>query len=85
MDRTGLAPAQPVKAVRMMDLIHLLSANKFNYAYSLRRTEAYSTKLAGTTKLRDGSVFIDPTAVNFKRWRQKRTGAVPPYSIFKEL
>jgi hypothetical protein len=47
-----------------------------------RRTETYNTTLLGTTKLRDGSAFLDPTVVNFKRWRQKRRGAAPPYSIF---
>ena len=30
----------------------------------------------------DGSVFLDPTAVDFKRWRQQRKGAMPAYSIF---
>jgi hypothetical protein len=41
---------------------------------------------ASETKLRDGSVFLDPTMINFKRWRQRRRGRVPPprYSIFAE-
>jgi len=56
--------------------------SKVNTTTGSRRTEAYNTTLAGTTKLRDGSVFLDPTAVNFKRWRQGRKGAVPRYSIF---
>ncbi|HOW76236.1 MAG TPA: helix-turn-helix domain-containing protein [Candidatus Competibacteraceae bacterium] len=47
-----------------------------------RRTETYTTVLKGTTKLRDGTVFLDPAKVNFKRWRQERYGAVPPWSIF---
>ena len=46
------------------------------------RTETYNTTLIGTTKLRDGSAFLDPTAIDFKRWRQQRRGAVPSYSIF---
>jgi transcriptional regulator with XRE-family HTH domain len=56
--------------------------SKVNTATGSRRTETYNTTLAGTTKLRDGSVFLDPTAMDFKRWRQWRTGAVPSYSIF---
>ena len=56
--------------------------SKVNSATGSRRTETYNTTLAGVTKLRDGSVFLDPTAVVFKRWRQKRIGPVPPYSIF---
>ena len=56
--------------------------SKVNTDTGSRRTETYNTTLAGTTKLRDGSVFLDPTAVNFKRWRQKRKGVVPAHSIF---
>ena len=56
--------------------------SKVNADTGSRRTETYNTTLAGTTKLRDGSVFLDPTAVNFKRWRQKRKGVAPAYSIF---
>jgi transcriptional regulator with XRE-family HTH domain len=56
--------------------------SKVNASTGSRRTETYNTTLAGTTKLRDGSVFLDPTAIDFKRWRQKRKGAVPSYSIF---
>lgn len=47
-----------------------------------RRTETYTTVLRGTTKLRDGTVFLDPDKVNFKRWRQERSGPLPPWSIF---
>jgi len=56
--------------------------SKVNAATGSRRTETYNTTLAGTTKLRDGSVFLDPTAVDFKRWRQRHKGTTPPYSIF---
>lgn len=56
--------------------------SKVNTTTGSRRTETYNTTLAGTTKLRDGSVFLDSTAVDFRRWRQGRKGAVPPYSIF---
>ena len=47
-----------------------------------RRTETYNTILIGTTKLRDGSAYLDPTAIAFKRWRQRRRGPMPPFSIF---
>ena len=56
--------------------------SKVNAETGSRRTETYNTTLIGLTKLRDGSAFLDPTAVDFKRWRQQRRGAVPPYSIF---
>jgi hypothetical protein len=56
--------------------------SKVNTTTGGRRTATYNTTLAGTTKLRDGSVFLDPTAIDFKRWRQGRTGVVPAYSIF---
>lgn len=56
--------------------------SKVNATTGSRRTETYNTTLAGTTKLRDGSVYLDPTVVDFKRWRQGRKGAVPTYSIF---
>lgn len=56
--------------------------SKVNADTGSRRTETYNTTLAGTTKLRDGSVFLDPSAVDFKRWRQERKSSVPSYSIF---
>ena len=56
--------------------------SKVNETTGSRRTETYNTTLIGTTKLRDGSVFLDPSVVAFKRWRQQRRGPVPPYSIF---
>jgi len=56
--------------------------SKVNTTTGSRRTETYNTTLAGTTKLRDGSIFLDPTVVDFKRWRQERKGDVPSFSIF---
>ena len=56
--------------------------SKVNTETGSHRTETYNTTLIGTTKLRDGTVFIDPTAVDFKRWRQQRRGPTPSYSIF---
>lgn len=56
--------------------------SKVNKDTGSRRTETYNTTLVGTTKLRDGSVFLDSESVNFSRWRQKRHGSKPVYSIF---
>lgn len=56
--------------------------SKVNSDTGSRRTETYVTTLTGTTKLRDGSVYIDSSKVNFSRWRQARDGAIPPWSIF---
>ena len=56
--------------------------SKVNTETGGRRTETYNTTLIGLTKLRDGSAFLDPTAVDCKRWRQQRRGPQPPYSIF---
>jgi transcriptional regulator with XRE-family HTH domain len=56
--------------------------SKVNATTGSRRTETYNTTLAGTTKLRDGSVYLDPRAVDFRRWRQARIGAIPGFSIF---
>ena len=58
--------------------------SKVNVDTGSRRTETYNTTLIGTTKLRDGSVYLDPTAINFKRWRQSRRGLTPSFSIFAQ-
>lgn len=58
--------------------------SKVNATTGSRRTETYNTTLTGTTKLRDGTVYLDPSVVDFKRWRQARTGPIPPYSIFSK-
>jgi transcriptional regulator with XRE-family HTH domain len=47
-----------------------------------RRTETYVTTLMGTTKLRDGSVYLDTNYVDYRRWRQNRIDPVPEWSIF---
>ncbi len=49
-----------------------------------QRTETYLTNLFGTTKLRDGSIYLDSSMVNYSRWRQARkSGNVAPgWSIF---
>ncbi len=47
-----------------------------------RRTETYTTNLQGTTKLIDGSVYLDPNYINFSRWRQPKRDSTPSYSIF---
>ena len=56
--------------------------SKVNTDTGTRRTETYNTTLVGTTKLRDGSAFLDPTEINSSRWRQQRKGSVPTWSIF---
>lgn len=56
--------------------------SKVNEDTGSRRTETYVTNLKGTTKLRDGSVYINTDVVKFKRWRQERDGVMPDWSIF---
>ncbi len=58
--------------------------SKVNKNTGSRRTETYVTNGVGTTKLRDGSVYLDSTKVDFKRWRQTRKPrqVAPPWSIF---
>ena len=58
--------------------------SKVNLDTGSRRTETYNTTLIGTTKLRDGSVYLDPTEINFKRWRQSRRGPTPSFSMFAQ-
>jgi transcriptional regulator with XRE-family HTH domain len=56
--------------------------SRVNAETGSRRTETYNTTGAGTTKLRDGSVYLDPSRINYSRWRQRRHGTVPSFSIF---
>lgn len=49
-----------------------------------RRTETYNTTMSGTTKLRDGSIYLDRSVVNFSRWRHDRGRVIPPWSIWRE-
>jgi len=56
--------------------------SKVNTTTGSRRTETYNTNLKGATKLRDGTVYLDSSIVNFSRWRQERDGSMPPWSIF---
>lgn len=55
--------------------------SKVNAITGSRRTETYNTNLVGTTKLRDGSIYLDPTVVNYKRWRARRLGDKPPFAL----
>jgi len=56
--------------------------SQVNVATGSQRTETYVTTRSGTTKLRDGSVYIDPS-IDYRRWRQERGGQpMPPWSIF---
>ena len=56
--------------------------SKVNEETGSRRTETYTTNLVGTTKLRDGSIYLNLDVVEFSRWRQERYGAMPSWSIF---
>ncbi len=56
--------------------------SKVNEETGSRRTETYTTNLTGTTKLRDGSVYLNSEVVKFSKWRQERDGATPSWSIF---
>lgn len=58
--------------------------SRVNKVTGSRRTETYNTNLFGKTKLRDGSVYLDPHKVQYKRWRkQRREGeSTPAWSIF---
>ena len=56
--------------------------SKVNLDTGSRRTETYNTKGEGTTKLRDGSAFLNPSRIDFSRWREARAGKAPAYSIF---
>jgi hypothetical protein len=55
---------------------------KVNATMGSRRTQTYNTSPAGTRKLRDGAVYLDPQVIDFKRWRQARMAAIPGFSIF---
>lgn len=51
-----------------------------------QRTETYVTTSVGTTKLRDGTVYLDPSKIDFSRWKQDRSGSpVPAWSIFNAV
>ena len=56
--------------------------SRVNPTTGSRRTETYTTNLQGTTRLRDGSAYLDPNYVSFSRWRQPKRDAIPSYSIF---
>ena len=58
--------------------------SKVNEETGSRRTETYITTGHGLTKLRDGSVYVDPElATNIQRWRPTRLEKrIPVHSIF---
>lgn len=60
--------------------------SKVNPDTGSRRTETYNTNIFGTTKLRDGTAYLAPEAIDHSRWRQKRRNDAPPpaFSIFKK-
>jgi len=49
-----------------------------------QRTETYNTTGVGTTKLRDGSAYLDANVISYSKWRQQRNGPIPEYSIFHD-
>lgn len=53
-----------------------------------QRTETYYTTLRGTSKLRDGSVYLDTDRVeNWSGWQHDRSSLIPPHSplYFKRI
>lgn len=60
------------------------TGSRVNAETGSRRTETFSTNAHGTTKLRDGSAYLNTDVVNFSRWRPQRSGAVPAFSIWAE-
>lgn len=58
------------------------TGSRVNATTGSRRTETFSTNAVGTTKLRDGSAYLDADIVNFSRWRQARAGTLPGFSIW---
>jgi hypothetical protein len=89
VERSGGTLPQPLKAISLFNPKHgcyfqpcwPCVGSKVNSQSDSRRTETYNTNLVGTTKLRDGSAYLDPTIVNFKRWRTKRIGDKPPCAL----
>lgn len=59
--------------------------SRVNERTGSRRTETYITNAYGTTKLRDGSIYLDLDKVDYSRWRHKRRAVeIPKYSIFSK-
>jgi transcriptional regulator with XRE-family HTH domain len=59
--------------------------SRVNTETGSRRTETYTTNGFGTTKLRDGSIFLNTDVIDYSRWRQKRVALTPPaWSIFSQ-
>jgi transcriptional regulator with XRE-family HTH domain len=56
--------------------------SKVNETTGSRRTETFTTTPTGTTKLRDGSAYLDPSKVNFSRWRHDKARTIPVFSIW---
>lgn len=58
------------------------TGSRVNADTGSRRTETFSTNADGTTKLRDGSAYLNANVVNYSRWRPKHVGAIPAFSIW---
>lgn len=61
------------------------TGSKPNVTTGSRRTETYSTNLLGTTKLRDGSAYLDAEKIRFDRWKFRRNGDTPTHSIWADV
>lgn len=60
------------------------TGSRVNAETGSRRTETFSTNADGTTKLRDGSAYLNANVVNYARWRPKHAGAIPAFSIWAQ-
>ena len=60
------------------------TGSRVNADTGSRRTETFSTNADGTTKLRDGSAYLNANVVNYSRWRPKHVGAIPAFSIWAQ-
>lgn len=61
------------------------TGSKENTVTGNHRTETFSTNAFGTTKLRDGSAYLNTEVVNISRWRKQHRGCVPAWSIWAPL
>jgi transcriptional regulator with XRE-family HTH domain len=56
--------------------------SRVNTQTGSRRTETYNTTPVGTAKLRHGTVYLDTSRVEIKRWRTPAGVTAPAYSPF---
>jgi transcriptional regulator with XRE-family HTH domain len=58
--------------------------SKVNSETGSRRTETFNTTTTGNLKLRDGSAYLDPSKVDYSRWRSPADRTLPEWSIWKK-